>query len=1063
MRTVLIPLAAWGLPSANSAFAQAPPVPEPVLEVALRAAEAVPARCGAAVHAVRRAHLLNEKTGRRAVAEGLLDAQLAVEGVRTVMRIRSAGCAVDFFFEGEPQPLAAERSALFRGTVAKLELAASSLEESEASRAAGRFEPAWRQAQQACAAREEALGAAHPLVAQCNLVVARNAISLGRYGDALELATKAKATFEAVAGSGNVDTLAARNSMAQALFYVDRVAEMHENARAAWEGRRSLLGADARETLESQNTLAVSLRNLGRTREAIELYEDLIARRTRVDGPDAVETLRARGNVAAAWFLLGDVQRAWQIHESIFARNRERLGASHPTTLFSLRETAQAQWEAGRRSEALERLEAALPDVLSKYGASHPEALRVHTLLAVFYETLGRREESERLHRHVLAARTASLGAAHSATLLAAYNVASTLLLDDRPREALEIAERGLSALPPDADPSRAAGLRRVQGVALLELGRPQEARAAFEAAMSPAFTRQPDLESAVPNDMSAFQLLARARFAEGEREAALADLERAHAAIAKRLGASHPSALVALGTLAARLEEAGRENDARARLAELVERSEARLASGLAFDNASSSELSERVASNLGVAGYRTNARLLARVDAKRALAATELSKGRTLGQRIAARDPVARDERRRSVALRLAKAEENLAASDPGTPAFLEAAAERARAESEMRDLMKGMRRYSPEPDPVELARQLPPDTAFISYVADGDRVAAVIARRSEVASVDLGTIAALGETVEAARRLLASADPAGERVWRLGDGGYRWALTGPAGATRVRQPAEVLRYLSERLLVPLRRHVEASRVWVVSPDGPLAYLPIEPLPWNGREVIQTRDVSYAVSLSLLVRMPARVETATPRSMLGIGISSAEGLPGLPATEEEAREVTALFPRSTLLLGRDATEEALQKLDASGALSRFHYVHLAAHATLSPRSSDLSAVHFTSGRITAAEWGAYRLNADLVVLSACETGLGVARAGEGVLGLPYAFTMAGARRLVLALWPVADEGAGEFMPRFYRRILAGKSPREALRETKLEMARSRGPWSAPRHWAPYVLFGSQ
>ena len=99
--------------------------------------------------------------------------------------------------------------------------------------------------------------------------------------------------------------------------------------------------------------------------------------------------------------------------------------------------------------------------------------------------------------------------------------------------------------------------------------------------------------------------------------------------------------------------------------------------------------------------------------------------------------------------------------------------------------------------------------------------------------------------------------------------------------------------------------------------------------------------------------------------------------------------------------------------------------------------------------------------LNADLVVLSACETGLGKEIRGEGLIGLTRGFMYAGARRVVASLWSVDDVATAELMSRFYKGILReGLSPAAALRQAQIEMRRQKR-WQNPYYWGGFVLQG--
>ncbi len=113
-------------------------------------------------------------------------------------------------------------------------------------------------------------------------------------------------------------------------------------------------------------------------------------------------------------------------------------------------------------------------------------------------------------------------------------------------------------------------------------------------------------------------------------------------------------------------------------------------------------------------------------------------------------------------------------------------------------------------------------------------------------------------------------------------------------------------------------------------------------------------------------------------------------------------------------------------------------------------------------SGFLSAAEIAQMDLRGtELAVFSACETGVGDVRVGDGVHGLRRALVLAGARTQVLSLWKVDDVATAELMVAFYERLLAGQPRGEALREAKLEMMRSPR-WGHPRFWASFVLSGS-
>jgi len=191
----------------------------------------------------------------------------------------------------------------------------------------------------------------------------------------------------------------------------------------------------------------------------------------------------------------------------------------------------------------------------------------------------------------------------------------------------------------------------------------------------------------------------------------------------------------------------------------------------------------------------------------------------------------------------------------------------------------------------------------------------------------------------------------------------------------------------------------------------------------------------------------------------------------PNLPGAEQEVEEVGELFDktRRSLFKGSAASEDTLQRLNRTGELTKYRYLLFSTHGYLSLFEPALSSIVLSQtrstieadGYVTASEWVGYSLNSELAVMSACDTAVGKVIQGEGVTGLPYALAVAGNRRTVMSLWPVADEGTKEFMVSFFRRLRDdGVLPRKALSETKREFLKNTK-FDSPLFWAPFVLYG--
>ena len=179
---------------------------------------------------------------------------------------------------------------------------------------------------------------------------------------------------------------------------------------------------------------------------------------------------------------------------------------------------------------------------------------------------------------------------------------------------------------------------------------------------------------------------------------------------------------------------------------------------------------------------------------------------------------------------------------------------------------------------------------------------------------------------------------------------------------------------------------------------------------------------------------------------------------------TAKEVKEVGKLFSKSMVMLGADATEE---KLKAEDLTSR-KYVLFSTHGILGNEipyikqpSLVLSLVgnDQEDGFLTASEIFNLNLNADIVGLSACKTGLGVQSAGEGVVGLSRAFMYAGTDTVLVSLWSVADESTYKLMVKFFDGLKNGKDKMTALKEAK-NYLRNNG-YDHPFYWAPFILMG--
>ena len=284
----------------------------------------------------------------------------------------------------------------------------------------------------------------------------------------------------------------------------------------------------------------------------------------------------------------------------------------------------------------------------------------------------------------------------------------------------------------------------------------------------------------------------------------------------------------------------------------------------------------------------------------------------------------------------------------------------------------------------------------------------------------------------------------------------------------------------------------HVTGTRVIVVA-DGSLHYVPFAALPGgDGAPLLTRQEIVYLPSASVLdtlrrdhrpiavgaaaavfadpvfskndVRFAAARDTTTPARARG-----ADGaLYGrLRFSRREAEAIAAIDPRAFQALDFSAAKGTL----LGRSLRGYRILHFATHGTLNTQHPELSGLVFSlvdrnghpiDGFLRLHEIYNLDLDADLVVLSACQTALGKEVHGEGLIGLTRGFMYAGAARVVSSIWNVDDRASAELMQRFYEAMLARKlAPAAALRDAQLTLL-STPRFSDPHYWAAFGAFGN-
>ncbi len=331
----------------------------------------------------------------------------------------------------------------------------------------------------------------------------------------------------------------------------------------------------------------------------------------------------------------------------------------------------------------------------------------------------------------------------------------------------------------------------------------------------------------------------------------------------------------------------------------------------------------------------------------------------------------------------------------------------------------------------------------TALVEYaVTDAWVYALVVTRGAGGPSLDVRRLSI--PPAELARRCAAFREQLGARDLAFGAEAHR---------------------LYEAVLAPIAGTLGRANRLVIVPDGPLWELPFQALePRPGRALLEDDVISYAPSLTILREM-ARIGRRAPPDrarVLALGNPTPAGAAAMPEAEAQVRAVASLYgpARATAYLASDAREDRV-KAEAG----RFDVLHFAAHGVLDGRSPMYSRLVLAPGGkddgfLEAREIMDLDLHADLAVLSACESGRGQVGAGEGLIGMAWAFFVAGCPASVVSEWPVDAASTGDLMIEFHRRLRAGDDKAEALRQASLKVARSPR-FRHPFYWAGFVVMG--
>jgi CHAT domain-containing protein/tetratricopeptide (TPR) repeat protein len=942
--------------------------------------------------------------------------------------------------------------------------------------------------------RRRLLGEGSPETAMTSSNLGLNLHAQGKYAQAGPPLARAVAILRARAGEGHPDTATAYNNFALNLHSQGKYAQAEPLFLRALEVRRRALGERHPDLAASYLSVAANLDAQGKHREAEPLFRKALNLFRKVLGEGHPRTATACDNLASNLDAQEKFDAAQALHRQALAIQRKVLGEDHPDTATSYNNLAFTLGKLGQHDQAEGLLQKALAIQRRTVGEDHPATAAACNNLAHVHKAQGKLEAALGLHRQALAIQRRVLGDDHPDTGRGHHNLASTLHALGRHAEAEKHARQAVRIFEAARLLVSQTGLGRgavadlrsplpLMAALLARNGKPAEAWQVREASLARALLDEMAQRNRrlLPAERDRLASL-RAELARIDRllPALLADRSAEAREQARLLRERRPAAQQALAQWQADLEK--KYGPAAGQVYPLA---------------AIQKHLGEREAL-LGWVDLRTEC-----------WACLVRSRGEPLWVRLSGSGPGGAwtdADHQRSVRLRRA-----LARPSGGDWQELARALYRQRLAPLEAPLRRaGVRHLIVLPGvslggiPLEVLQAVGPGPAAftVSHAPSGTLYAHLRQRAGRA---------------EGAPALLALGDPAFRRPEAPEKGpdppdhGLFVTRAQPGGAADRAglRPGDVLLSFDGARLTGVSDLQAALRKRAGGPGkGP----DVEATVWRRGKTTTVKLASTSLGLAVDRRSPATVLRAEREARRMLAEARA-GFAPLPGTRREVTALAGLFARAEALLGESASERGLEELRRKGSLKGYRYLHLATHGLIDterplasflaladrdlpdPLKSVLAGSAAPTGRLTAGHvLESWELGAELVVLSACQTGLGKYERGEGFVGFAQAFLLAGARSLVLSQWSVDDEATALLMVRFYQNLLGkrdglkGPMPKaEALqeardwlrklsaKEVRAEVARlPRGkaekpvplrkearPFAHPYYWAAFVLVG--
>lgn len=945
----------------------------------------------------------------------------------------------------------------------------------------------------ALAIREKALGKEHLDVAESVNDLAVTYLNLAAYERALPLYQRALDIYTKLLGADDPQVAQALSNLAGLFQHKGEYAKAEPLYRRALAIREKKFGTESLDMADSLGNLAALYRDTGEYAKAEPLHLRALAIREKVLGKEHPDVAESLNNLGLLYNEMGDYTKAEPLYQRAIEIREKALGNDHPFLATTLSNLAALYWEKGDwlKVEPLQLRAIAIKE--KALGKEHPDLANSLNLLAGFYRDTGNYTESEKLHQRALAMREKLLGE-HPETALSLFSFAKLYQLEGKAAQAENFYKRSLTMLEKTVGSEHPFLIQAVNGLASLynSQGKYDEAEALYTRALK---IEERTLNADAPDIARTLSSLAFLAWAKGNKLQAVAQLRQAleiseqnlnrnllvgseqqkanylnlfaddlNNAIALHTQAAPQDATALDLALTTLLRRKGRGLDAMTNaIATLRRRASAQdqvKLDQVAQLRSQLATLTLRGAEAMSPAAYRAQLRQLE-------------DQAEKLESELSSRSAEFRSQ------------------TQPVTRSLIQAAIPRGAALVEFV-------RY----DAVARERALPP---------------AIKGNASNSAIGGAGGInksKASGQARYAVYVLTANGNP----QWAdLGEAAaletaianWRQALRDPQRTDAKR----LVRGLAYRLMHPVQAMIGDAKHLLISPDGALNLIPFAALvDEQDKYLVENYSISYITSGRDLLRLqtsratrgeavvvadpefgdpPVIIPSHNPsrKSEARLDQSKVLFMP-LAKTRTEARALKELLPTSTLLTKNLATEAALRQLHGPRILHiATHGFFLEENESVASETRNVAGTRLgkwvanvqnpllrsglalaganqgksgdDDGILTALEatgldlWGT-----KLVVLSACDTGVGEVKNGEGVYGLRRAFVLAGAESELMSLWPVSDSSTSDLMISYYKALQQGQGRGEALRQAQLQMLQNKDR-QHPFYWASFIQSG--